>query len=494
MRKKVLLSFIAMYGLIFTAFAEDVTATYLQNYAKPFAAGSGFLIQGNERFKEVGTPWIVEGSIGGPMGVADVTGWHLDAKKDNAITLTVGWDKFQENITNAKIYQTVTLPAGSYILRVFSGTDSSGENGTYLVATEGDGLPDIENLNTAIASKVLTGISSTNSIVIKFTLSSSTSLNIGLVASISDRECITAGKFKLETGSVDYEDLDLAIANANEITPDKYPVGTKGGEYSQGKWDAFQAALTDAKAFAAEPRGSHEQSAVDAKKNALKAMMTDFLESMILPFELSDEVTSNWYRIVNKGSRGVDVMYFSMDENRLRYRDSTAVHNEDENFKFVKVAPGIFKMYSYLKPDVALSVKADDAKFIEAAKNPNRDTWKVVKSNVTDHFCILSETINRYMLNAFYNKNEGFVASYWNLSGGGSAWIFLPVTPSGISEETASQFGIKVENRRIVANENVKISVFNIGGQFVDAKSELSPGAYIVKAEGYPKAFKVMVK
>ena len=123
------------------------------------------------------------------------TGWHVDLNKGKAapirgtITLTMGWDGFATSIDNAKVYQTVTLPAGKYSFNAHYGQDFTAAKYCFLVANVGTSIPDTLDLAEALAYKRFTGISSTSGpITIQFELAEETEVSLGIVASVPEAE------------------------------------------------------------------------------------------------------------------------------------------------------------------------------------------------------------------------------------------------------------------------------------------------------------------
>lgn len=76
-------------------------------------------------------------------------GW--DEWNDNIFNIESGWGS--PDITNGKIYQTLQLPAGSYTFEIAEllSTNIEDTDDVYLVAAEGDSIPDVENLGEALS-------------------------------------------------------------------------------------------------------------------------------------------------------------------------------------------------------------------------------------------------------------------------------------------------------------------------------------------------------
>ncbi|WP_143306149.1 DUF4998 domain-containing protein [Chitinophaga vietnamensis] len=118
---------------------EDITRTYILNPGSPFNRDSSQPFGG--RFGQLsGWSYNSEAARNGTYdnigGVGRLTLWI--------------WDNGA--ITNGKIYQTFTLPAGSYRFEAdISNIDNTLEN-TYLLVAAGNALPDISNVSSALSA------------------------------------------------------------------------------------------------------------------------------------------------------------------------------------------------------------------------------------------------------------------------------------------------------------------------------------------------------
>ncbi|MEG2164139.1 MAG: LamG-like jellyroll fold domain-containing protein [Bacteroidales bacterium] len=171
----------------------DITSRYLKNYSIAFRYVNNAYVNGTSRFRklETGTyasPWVMEnwvkeGSI--------ITGFYVDATKSNSITLQTTWDNFASSVTDHKLYQQCTLPAGAY---TFSAAPFSEfyTAGTELVISEGKGLPDTKDLNKeALAHTPLRNLK------VNFVLTKETSVSLGLISNMSGMNCLTIRSFSL---------------------------------------------------------------------------------------------------------------------------------------------------------------------------------------------------------------------------------------------------------------------------------------------------------
>lgn len=196
----------------------DCTDQYLTNYLMPFRSTSKTVNPMNSsRFVELeqGTAqsaWKLENSV---SGLRVTTGFHVDKNKASAMTLTTSWDGFAEVIKDHKAYQTVTLPAGYYVLGV-EGYQEFAASGSYLVAANGKGLPTTENVSrNSIAYAPLADQE------VGFVVSDQDQeVSLGILANMSGKSCLTLKRVYLEkkvfeeygTPTTDIESSETATA------------------------------------------------------------------------------------------------------------------------------------------------------------------------------------------------------------------------------------------------------------------------------------------
>ncbi|MGE7777547.1 DUF4998 domain-containing protein [Chitinophaga sp. NPDC101104] len=152
---------------------EFITPLHLKNYKRPFAIGTW----DGSRW---GTPadWNVNaaaktrnGGFGGFDNLAEAA--------------TFGFEKWDGEpvISNGKAWQTITLPAGKYELRVNLGAGewylgTLGGDARYMAVATGNSLPDYDKMSTALAYKNFSG---ENDRSLQFTLAQPTTLSVGFV-------------------------------------------------------------------------------------------------------------------------------------------------------------------------------------------------------------------------------------------------------------------------------------------------------------------------
>jgi hypothetical protein len=152
----------------------DVTAVYIKNPGAPFLMDNA---QGsNWRFGQL-ADWQYNDEARDRYTYDAINGVN-----SACMTLWI-WDNGV--LTNGKIYQTVTLPAGEYkFSAAVSNIDNSLE-ATYLAVAAGSALPNVDDLATAIGYSQFTD-NSNKSVSASFTLSTATTVTLGVVGSMAN--------------------------------------------------------------------------------------------------------------------------------------------------------------------------------------------------------------------------------------------------------------------------------------------------------------------
>ncbi len=160
-----------------TGIFKEVTSEYLKNFKKPMTT----IVKGDRW----GTPtdWITNAAarnfrnsngeyyggvdywFGGPF-LAMEAGWS----GDNMAT-----------VTNGKIYQSPTLPAGTYTLEMDIPDCTNGAD-FYTVAAEGDEIPNIENIASSLAYAKTSSIGTHK---ITFTIATAKKVSLGFVGTLT---------------------------------------------------------------------------------------------------------------------------------------------------------------------------------------------------------------------------------------------------------------------------------------------------------------------
>ena len=194
----------------------DVSAYALKNYKQPFAADEAFC-------SEAGVEQPTAANNYGDKKWYIPAYWTLNEAAKNRLTgettagglqqnaiimqAAKGWDGSDfKAITNGKIYQTTTLPAGDYKLTVifqeyFLNNKENGEN-LFLVVNKGKDLPDIVDgklANSVEGMHEFTGEHKAETVDLSFSLSEQSEVSIGFVATYTtSNRNFRATDFKLE--------------------------------------------------------------------------------------------------------------------------------------------------------------------------------------------------------------------------------------------------------------------------------------------------------
>ncbi len=249
--------------------AEDVTETYLQNYAEPFQTTGGVYNSANSsRFLEL-ADWTREneGSTSQP------TGAHVDYQKNRDFTITTEWDGFATSLSNHKAYQTVYLPAGVYRLTANYGEYEGESSGCYLVAAIGSGLPDTDQLPTqALAYIGLQPKSDTQTAnTLYFVLPENSNVSLGVLANMSGKQCVSFSSFSLTRQSVETltnlpGDDTLGDVTSAYLRNYTEPFETTGNAYNTANATRFLELAVwtrENEGNTSQPTGAH----VDTEKN-----------------------------------------------------------------------------------------------------------------------------------------------------------------------------------------------------------------------------------
>lgn len=205
---------------------KTITAQYLTNYKEAFQ-NTGATVNSTNATRFLGlADWTIENAgLNTVAGKEEYgTGAHVDVQKKNDFTVTTGWDNFATSITNHKVYQTITLPAGAYIFTANYGAYEGAAKGCYLVAAPGKGLPDTAELGTAALGFTPMKEKSTTvtSNEVYFMLNEESEVSLGLVCNMSGQTCMTISSFGLQ--STTYEHLVNDLTGIEDIPVSVTPV------------------------------------------------------------------------------------------------------------------------------------------------------------------------------------------------------------------------------------------------------------------------------
>lgn len=515
MKKKLLLIVAVIFGMtaMYAQKPVDLSKKYLKNYTQPYEyvnkvspEGDTIVNQNPEdafrplndtgaeayaanakvggeavnlyRFAKVGSPWKTEGATTQDDG--GQTGWHIDLNKGKAasirgaMTLTVGWDGFAPSIDDAKVFQTVTLPAGKYTFNAHYGQDVGGGKYSFLVANAGESIPDTADVANALAHKRI-NISTTNTpITIEFELDKETVVSLGVVSSFPDgsKACLALGDLRLGgfVAGTNYTELRKLVNTANRMQESNYPTGVTGGKYSQEKWDAFVIARAEADTIVRhenteddplEPgyKDNHTQEQVDAALATLQKAIEELDASFIIPFKVSTEGDERFYIIHDRHDTRHYMMLAEAEYDggykwRLEYT-SGEIDREDHklHFKFEKNPDGEGYLIISRLNGAAMSVGTAVAHFLMFDPEVAGEGFNI-KAAIGGHqdYYRIFRVSNKNELNSFGNFANGYIG-FWTTTGQdkGSDFYFDRVYKEGEINMTALRsayakaFGIKAE-------------------------------------------------
>lgn len=204
----------------------DVTDQYLTNYKAPFLYDENTQVNTfrSNRFyalqtgTEESTWQVASPTVNGNT----TTGVHVDKDYDYGFTCTTGYYSFSSALTNHRVWQTVTLPAGKYTFYEEASTRSSDYSKCQLVVNYGNELSTTENLTTSLAHTPLTGVDS-----VSFILGAPTEVSLGVLYNTTGYMRYVISNFRLMRQNIDVLEADgetsiydaVNNGHANVITP-----------------------------------------------------------------------------------------------------------------------------------------------------------------------------------------------------------------------------------------------------------------------------------
>lgn len=168
----------------------NVTNTYLKNAGANFSRGAW----DNSRWGVL-ADWT---TTSGAKNVNNTYGGYELRSGTGVISYEAGWGL--PAVTNGLIYQTVTLPAGTYSFEA-NGLDQNAGGTRYIAVAAGTSLPAVDDIPTAaIKYGVLNPQPATASVKLEFTLTQTTQVSIGFAATMPANNLYTKiGNVRLYT-------------------------------------------------------------------------------------------------------------------------------------------------------------------------------------------------------------------------------------------------------------------------------------------------------
>ncbi|MBO5866227.1 MAG: DUF5013 domain-containing protein [Bacteroidaceae bacterium] len=185
---------------------DNISADYLTNYRAAFNYNANNQVNTSvrDRFYEL-TDWTIENTV---TSGNVTTGAHVDAEKDYCMTFTTVWDGFS-TLNNHKIYQTITLPAGTYTFTAKYHNKWEGQCGnSYIIVDDSRSIPGNASIEDAIAYTKMADKSSTMSNSVNFNLDEETQVSLGLIVNMSDKICMAIESFELARTNTEYIDAN----------------------------------------------------------------------------------------------------------------------------------------------------------------------------------------------------------------------------------------------------------------------------------------------
>ncbi|RZK53188.1 MAG: DUF5013 domain-containing protein [Pedobacter sp.] len=146
----------------------DVTATYLKNVGPGIVASS----MSGTRWGIL-RDWVTSASVKNASGTVG----GFENKSGGVISFEAGWGL--PNVTDGKIYQTITLPEGNYRFEIVM-TDFNTGGSRYLAVADGTTLPNVANITSQSIA-----FSNLESKMLNFTLDASKQVSLGFAATLT---------------------------------------------------------------------------------------------------------------------------------------------------------------------------------------------------------------------------------------------------------------------------------------------------------------------
>ena len=180
---------------------EDVSSKYLKNYSQPFTRD----LYDGTRWGTL-KDWITSASVKNQGATTKLYGGYDNFNNTSVPAFDPGFFGLQKVsadpvVLNGKVYQTFSLPAGKYefswSLGAEAGNTNTGTDPRFIVVANGDILPDLAAINTAVSAKSFVGVTSAAA---PFTLTATTQISMGVMVNFpasTATQAIRSAGFKL---------------------------------------------------------------------------------------------------------------------------------------------------------------------------------------------------------------------------------------------------------------------------------------------------------
>jgi hypothetical protein len=163
----------------------DISVYFLANYTQPFTG----IVAGDASRWRTPAAWTVTAPIMNHNGANSAPAGGLDNNHPPMyLGCEAGWGA--PAITDGKMYQTITLPAGSYTYSVGMSGNGFTNTNNYIVAASGTTIPNAANVSTALGYTNITphnanaGAALSATISCNFTLTQATQVSLGLLVNL----------------------------------------------------------------------------------------------------------------------------------------------------------------------------------------------------------------------------------------------------------------------------------------------------------------------
>lgn len=306
-------------------------------------------------------------------------------------------------------------------------------------------------------------------------------------------------------GETNFLALEELVAKAVVMNAAGYPVGNAENQYSQEKWDAFTATRTAALDLLNKTTATQEE--VDAMVTLLQTAIDELKASQNPTYFASTSEKEYWYLVRDRRATpsywkmGIqDVTVETPHQQLSMVKNKPTEVTDSVMFKLVK-AEGKSGYSIYGKANKNQAITADQGgNFIGIDEFLDPTTWILTKTTTYPIYSLIQiedengEAIPAAQINSYATSAT---IKFWEGGQGdpGNCWTFEPAVETSVKEVKANELRIFVVNRTILSeNPTDRLVVYNINGQQVNAKKQLSQGVYIVRIEGKAGAAKVVVR
>lgn len=298
-----------------------------------------------------------------------------------------------------------------------------------------------------------------------------------------------------------YLEFNLFVDKMKEITSSLYPTGTGEGEFSGAMWTAFETQRTAAIEMVKSESGSEPstKTQIDDMVLALNTALDNLNASRNFPVTFSTADNQIYYTIADRRPTTNYWKVGAKDAITAQLLITTTLEstNPEYLFRFEK-APGTVDsclIYSKAYPTTPLAViGATSDNVISADPLAIPSVWAITRTfDKHPSFSNIVSTTTSELTASYHNA---MFVGFWtpDYEDVGNDWKFVRSQLSEVKAISATELGVYVLNKKIVSkNPSLKLNVWNIMGQKINTKLELSKGIYLVQVEGKKGTVKLFV-